>query len=383
MKIDLSSYYNNFHMMIDLIKFLEQNSVKFIDFRFTVLTGESSSITYSADDKVINDKIVNDIELSPDLNTIFLDPFCVHSTAVILCNHGTRLIAKKAYNHLLSTEIIDNIQSSFKIQFSIFDEVKFDNDLHVKLRPVQDYLSIKKNSNSVLHSNLDPLSDLRSEILLMMQESNIENPLYHKRISSFQSIIKVGYNNLLKSIDNIQKSKHIIRNVAHSYGKIATFMPNPIVQDNHNNLSLSYSLFKNNKNLSDIYSYYIGGIMKHIKTINAYSNPTVNSYKKPLALSPQLNFSFPDAVANPYLCVAAILMAGLDGIQNKTNITEEQPARSFSEALEALDKNREFLLRGDVFTNEQIDEYIRVKQEEIKKIESVIHHMEFVHYYNM
>ncbi len=367
--------------MIDLIKFLEQNSVKFIDFRFTGLTGESSSITYNADDKVINN-----IELSPDINTIFLDPFCVHSTAVILCDHGTRLIAKKAYNHVLSAKIIDNIQSSFKIRFSIFDEVKFNNNLHIKLSPVQDYLSIKKNNNTEytnLYSNLDPLSDLRSEILLMMKESSIENSLYHKRISPFQDVIKVEYSNLLESTDNIQKSKHIIRNVAHSYGKTATFMPNPVAQDGRNNLSLSYLLFKDNKNLSDIHSHYISGIMKHIKTINAYSNPTVNSYRKPLIFSSQVNLHFPDAIANPYLCVAAILMAGLDGIHNKTNITEAQPAHSLSEALEALDKDREFLLRGDVFTNAQINDYIKIKQEEIKKIEAVIHPMEFLHYYNM
>ncbi|OEY86547.1 hypothetical protein BIY23_03205 [Wolbachia pipientis] len=367
--------------MIDLKNFFDQNSVKFIDLRFTDLAGKSFSTTYIADDKVIND-----VKLSPDIKTIFLDPFCVQSTAVILCDYGSRLIAKKAYDHILSTGIIDNIQSSFKIWFSIFDEVKLNNDLHIKLSPVEDYLSIKKHSNnecSSLNSNLDPLSDLRSEILLMMKESNIENSLYHKSTSSFQGVIKVGYSSFLESTDNIQKSKHVIRNVAHSYGKTVTFMPNPILQDNSNRLSLDYLLLKHNKNLSDIYSHYVGGVMKHIKAINAYSNPTINSYRKSLTCSSELKLSFPDAIANPYLCTAAILMAGLDGIQNKINITELQPARSLREALETLDQDREFLLKENVFTNEQIDKYIRTKQEEIKKIEDILHPAEFLHYYNI
>jgi glutamine synthetase len=366
-----------FHMT-DLIKFLEQNSVKFIDFRFTDLVGKPFSITYDADDETINN-----VKLAPDIKTIFLDPFCTHSTAVILCDHGARAIAKKAYNQILSTGIIDRIESSFKIWFSVFDEVKFNNDPHVKLSPVQDYLSIKRDNSTGynnLNSNPDPLFDLRSEILLMMKESSIENPLYHKRVSLFQAVVKVGYSNLMESTDNIQKSKYIIRNVAHSYGKTATFMPNPIVQDSSNHLSLSHILLKDNKNLSDIHSNYIGGIMKHIKAINAYTNPTVNSYRKPFS---QFNLSFPDAIANPYLCVAAILMAGLDGIQNKTNIVEEQPACSLSEALKALDQDRKFLLQGNVFTDEQIDAYIRIKQGEINKIEAVIHPIEFLYYYNM
>lgn len=375
--------------MINLIKFLEENSVKFVDFRFTDLTGRVHNLTYSAD-KIAKEEV--DIDLVPDLQTIFIDPFCVQATAVVLCTHNSRLVAKKAYDYMLSTKIADEILCEFEIGFSIFDEVKFEVSQygsHVSVTPVENYLNIKKHNCGNFDSTftIDPLSDLRSEILLMMNETGIENLIYHKKVSPFQGLIRVGSSSFLNCADSIQKSKYVIRNVAHSYGKTATFMSQSVAQ---NSLCLYQSLLKNNENLfkkSENYSYYMGGIMKHMKAINAYSNPTTNSYRKLIDLpnfSLQSKLSFANSTANPYLCFAAILMAGLDGIQNKINFNEieKQTAQSLNEALETLNQDREFLLKGEVFTNEQIDEYIETKHEEIKKIETAIQPAEFLHYYN-
>ncbi|MDD9331356.1 MAG: type I glutamate--ammonia ligase [Wolbachia sp.] len=372
--------------MIDLRKFLEQNSIKLINLCFTDLIGKMSIVTYNADK--INDKYVlegsiqEEITLIPDLQTIFFDPFCVQPTATILCDivtpakpylHDSRSVAKKAYDYILSTKIANEAQFGFEIRFSVFNEVKF---------RVSSYVNLNDEFNEYYDftSTVDPLSDLRSEILLMMMESGIEKPLYHKRISPFQGSIRVDSSKFLNSADNIQKAKYVIHNVAHSYGKTATIMPQPIAQGEGNSLCLYHSLLKNNESLfdgdkSEDYLYYIGGIMKHIKAINAYSNPTTNSYKRLIDLpdfslrSEQIKLSFSDSSANPYLCFSAILMAGFDGIQNKINpdTVQKQTATSLSEALELLDKDREFLLKGKVFTNEQIDQYIKIKHEEIKK----------------
>ncbi|MDN5247588.1 MAG: hypothetical protein QWI36_00385 [Wolbachia endosymbiont of Tyrophagus putrescentiae] len=373
--------------MIELIKFIEQNSVQFVDFRFTDLVGKVHNVTYSADN------IIDERELAPDLQTIFLDPFCVQLTAVVLCDHGSRAVAKKAYDYILSIAIADKVQFGFEIGFSIFDEVNFRVDpynSHVSFSPVENYLNIKKQNRGSfdVSSAIDPLSDLRSEILLMMKESSIKNPLYHKKVSPFQGVIRVGNSSFIESADSIQKSKYVIRNVAHSYGKTATFMPKPVMQGEGNGLCLYQSLLRNNEDLfekSENYRHYMGGIMQHIKAINAFSNPTTNSYKRLINLpnfASQSKLLFPDPTANSYLCFAAVLMAGIDGIKNKLSFNETA-ARSLSEALEALDKDREFLLQGDVFTNEQIDHYITVKCDEIKKVETAVQPAEFSSYYHI
>ena len=398
--------------MIDLKKFLEQNSIKFINLRFIDLAGKVHGIIYNADkiadQYVLEANTQEEIRLIPDIQTIFCDPFCVQPTAVILCNAvlgsnlcDSRSVAKKAYDYMTSTKIADETKFSFELGFSVFDEAKFKAgpyNAHINLSPVENYLNIRKHNNEHCDftSAIDPLSDLRSEILLMMIESGINSPLCHKRISPFQGSIQVSSSSFLDSADSIQKSKYVIHNVAHSYGKTATFMPKPIAQGKSNSLCLYQSLLKNNENLfnedkSESYLHYMGGIIKHIKAINAYSNPTTNSYKKPVNLpnfslhSEQIKLSFPDSSANPYLCFAAILMAGLDGIQNKINPgnVEKQTAKSLSEALEALDKDRDFLLKGEVFTSEQIDQYIKIKNEEIKEVEAAVHPVEFICYYNI
>lgn len=355
--------------MTDIKKFLQENCVKFVDFRFTDLVGNTHSVTYNVNEVNLktNTKIrfQEGVELIPDMQTIFCDPFCAQPTAVILCSsenfhvHDSRSVTKRAYEYLLSTKIVHEAEFGFEIGFSILDK----EELQVNKA---------KNSNDGPISSVDTLFDLRSEILLMMTESGIEKPLYHKKVSPCQGLVRVSSSSILNGADNIQKSKHIIYNVAHSYGKTATFSSK---QNESNNLCLYHSLSKDNDNLFD-YSYYVGGIKKHIKVINAYANSTADSYKKsielPIVLSQlkQIKISFSDPFANPYLYLAAIFMAGLDGIQNKIDPdkVEIYPPCSLNEALDSLDKGREFLLKGRVFTNELIDQYIKIKREEIKKI---------------
>ncbi|MBV0899470.1 MAG: glutamine synthetase family protein [Wolbachia endosymbiont of Fragariocoptes setiger] len=369
--------------MTELTRFLKENEVKFVDFRFTDLIGKTNSITYNTDKL-----IVEEIQLIPDKQTIFLDPFCVQSTAVILCDKGSRSLAKRAQDYMLSTK--NEVLFGFEMNFSIFDEIKFvvkSNHSYIRLSPVEHFLNTHKNIHEDIDSTLavDPLFDLRSEILLMMRESNIKGSLSHKKISTSQGSILVENSRLLSIVDSIQKSKHIIRNVAHSYGKTATFMPNPLAQSETNSLHIYQSLQKTNENLRDDENelYYMNGIMKHIKAINAFSNPTTNSYKKTIPSPTQFTaLFFPDSAMNSYLCFAVILMAGLDGIKNKVTSNEVKMPTSLNEALNALNEDRDFLLQGKVFTNEQIDQYIKIKRDEIKQIESAINPMEFYYYSN-
>lgn len=355
--------------MTDIKKFLQENFVKFIDFRFTDLVGNTHSVTYNVNEVNIEAgtkiSFQEGVELIPDMQTIFCDPFCTQPTAVILCNfknchlHDSRSVTKRAYDYLFSTKIVHEAEFGFEIGFSILDEEELQ-------------ASKAKNSNGELISTVDTLFDLRSETLLMMMEAGIEKPLYHKKISPCQGLVGVSSGSILNGADNIQKSKHIIYNIAHSYGKTATFSSK---QNESNNLCLYHSLSKDNDNLFD-YLYYVGGIKKHIKVINAYTNSTVDSYKRSIELPTvlpqlkQIKISFSDPFANPYLYLAAIFMAGLDGIQNKIDPdkVEIYPACSLNGALDSLDKDREFLLKGRVFTNELIDQYIKMKREKIKKI---------------
>ena len=341
--------------MTDVKKFLQENSIKFIDFRFTDLIGNTHSVTYNVNevDVETNTKISfqEGVELIPDIRTIFCDPFCAQPTAVILCGSentlcDSRSVTRRAYDYLLSTKIASEAKFEFEIGFSILDEREI-------------------NSSDSFISTVDELFDLRSEILLMMMESGVEKPLYHKKVSPGQGLVKVGISSILNSADNIQKSKHIIYNVAHSYGKIATFAPT------QSELCLYHSLLKGNNSVFD-YPCYIGGIIKHIKAINAYGNSAPNSYKKSIELPyfhpqlKQIKIPSSDPLTNPYLYFAAILMAGVDGIQNKIDPNEigVQPAQSLSEILDSLNTDREFLLKGKVFTDEQIDQYIKTKREE-------------------
>jgi len=283
---------------------------------------------------------------------------------------------------------------------------------------------------------VDSLQDMRSAMCLALEEQGVEVEVHHHEVAApGQCEIGTKFNTLVKRADWLQILKYTVWNVARSYGKTATFMPKPVVGDNGSGMHVHQSVWKGGQNLfagdgyaglSDFALYYIGGVIKHAKALNAITNPGTNSYKRlvpgfeapinlaysarnrsascriPFVSSPKgrrVEVRFPDPTANPYLCFAALLMAGLDGVQNKIHpgdpldknlydLEPEEaakvphPCASLDEALVSLDKDREFLTRGGVFSNDMIDAYIALKYEEVQRFRMTTHPVEFDMYYS-
>ena len=284
---------------------------------------------------------------------------------------------------------------------------------------------------------VDSQQDVRSAMCLTMEEMGLDVEVHHHEVGTAgQGEIGVRFNTLLSKADEVQIYKYCVHNVAHAHGLTATFMPKPIVGDNGSGMHVHMSIFKDGDNLfhGDEYSdlsetalYYIGGIFKHAKALNAYTNAGTNSYKRlvpgfeapvmlaysarnrsascriPYEVNPKgrrIEIRFPDSIANPYLCFAALLMAGLDGIKNKIHpgdasdddlydltVEEEakipQVATSLEEALAALDTDRDFLKAGGVFSDDAIDAYIELKMEEVQRMRMTTHPIEFDMYYSV
>ena len=284
---------------------------------------------------------------------------------------------------------------------------------------------------------VDSLQDIRAAMVLALEEAGVPVEVFHHEVATAgQCEIGTQFSTLTKRADWTQILKYIVHNVAHAYGKTATFMPKPIVGDNGSGMHVHMSLWKDGKNLfagngyaglSELALYYIGGVIKHAKALNAITNPSTNSYKRlvpgfeapvmlaysarnrsasiriPIAASEKarrIETRFPDPMANPYLCFAALMMAGLDGIQNKIHpgdpsdknlydLPPEEEAlvpkvcHSLDMALDELDKDREFLTRGGVFTNDMIDAYIELKMEDVTKFRMTTHPAEFAMYYSL
>ena len=280
------------------------------------------------------------------------------------------------------------------------------------------------------------MTDLRAEMVSTLMELGVEMEKHHHEVAPSQNELGIKFAGLVRCADNVQLYKYVVHQVAHSYGKTATFLPKPIIDDNGSGMHVHQSIFKDGKSsfagngyadLSETALYYIGGIIKHAQAINAFTNPTTNSYKRlvpgfeapvllaysarnrsascriPFASSPngkRVEVRFPDASSNPYLAFTSMLMAGLDGIQNRIhpgeamdkNLYDLPPEElqdiptvcaSLREAVTALDKDREFLVKGDVFTDEQISAYIELKWEEIYRFEHTPHPVEFDMYYSV
>ena len=283
---------------------------------------------------------------------------------------------------------------------------------------------------------VDSLQDIRSAMCLALEDVGVEVEVHHHEVAApGQCEIGTKFAPLVQRADWIQRLKYVVHNVAHSYGKTATFMPKPVVGDNGSGMHVHQSVWKGGKNLfagngyaglSELALYYIGGIIKHARALNAITNPGTNSYKRlvpgfeaPVKLAysarnrsasirvpyvqsdkaRRIEVRFPDPTANPYLAFAAMMMAGLDGIQNKIHpgdpadknlydLPPEEDAKiptvcsSLEQALEYLDKDREFLTRGGVFSNEMIDAYIELKQQEVTRFRMTTHPVEFDMYYS-
>jgi glutamine synthetase len=364
-----------------------------------------------------------------------------------------RYVAKKAEEYVKSTGIADTAYFGPEAEFFIFDDIRWGADISgcfVKIDSEEASWNTEKvyEGGNLGHRPtvkggyfpvppVDSQQDIRSAMCLAMEEMGIIVETHHHEVATAgQNEIGMKFNTLIKKADELQLYKYCVHNVAHAYGKTATFMPKPIVGDNGSGMHVHQSLAKDGKNLfsgneygglSQIALYYIGGIIKHARALNAITNPLTNSYKRlvpgfeapvmlaysarnrsasiriPYVPNPKgrrIEVRFPDPGANPYLAFAAMMMAGLDGIQNKIHPGEASDkdlydlppeeekkiptvCHALDQALDALDKDREFLTKGGVFTNDLIDAYIELKMQDVTRFRMTTHPIEFDMYYSV
>jgi len=460
---------------------IKENEVKFIDLRFTDTKGKEQHVTipshqvspdFFEDGKMFDGssiggwKTINDSDmvLMPDPSTAVLDPFFEESTLIIRCDivepntlqgydRDPRSTAKRAEDFLKSSGIADTVLFGPEPEFFLFDDVRFGSSISGSHVAIDDIEGARNSSTKYEGGNkghrpavkggyfpvppVDSAQDLRSTMCLTMEEMGLVVEAHHHEVATAgQNEVATRFNTLTKKADEIQIYKYVVHNVAHAFGKTATFMPKPMFGDNGSGMHCHMSLSKDGNNLfsgdkygglSETALYYIGGIIKHAKAINAYANPTTNSYKRlvpgyeapvmlaysarnrsasiriPHVSSPKamrIEARFPDPAANPYLAFAALLMAGLDGIINKIHPGDAmdkdlyhlppeeaaeipQVAGSLEEALNCLDADREFLTRGGVFSDDAIDAYIALRTEENDRIRMTPHPVEFELYYSV
>jgi glutamine synthetase type I len=464
----------------DVFKTIKENEVKFVDLRFTDTKGKEQHVSVPAkafgEDKFKDGHAfdgssiagwkgieASDMLLMPDPDSARMDPFYDEPTLAISCDvlepstgkgyeRDPRTIAKKAEAYLKSTGLGDTAYFGPEPEFFIFDAVEWKVDMSgsfVKIFSEEAPWSAdaKFEGGNLGHRPpvkggyfpvppVDSLQDMRSAMCLALEEQGVEVEVHHHEVAApGQCEIGTKFNTLVKRADWLQILKYTVHNVARSYGKTATFMPKPVVGDNGSGMHVHQSVWKGSKNLfagdgyaglSDFALYYIGGIIKHAKALNAITNPGTNSYKRlvpgfeaPINLAysarnrsascripyvasdkgRRVEVRFPDPTANPYLAFAAMLMAGLDGVQNKIHpgdpldknlydLEPEEaakvphPCASLDEALENLDQDRAFLTRGGVFTDDMIDAYIALKYEEVQRFRMTTHPIEFEMYYS-
>ncbi len=466
----------------DVMKMIKDNEVKFIDFRFTDTKGKEQHVsvpahTIDADkleegqmfdgSSIAGWKPINesDMIMKPDTTTAVIDPFTEESTLNITCDiiesndmqgyeKDPRSIAKRAEAYLNETGIGDTAYFGNEPEFFIFDSVKWDTGfgLGKAFYEIHSEEADWESGSDLEGGNrghrprikggyfpvppVDSLHDLRAQMCLAIEEMGVTTEVHHHEVGTAgQCEIGALFNTLVKKADETQILKYCVHNVAHIYGKTATFMPKPIAVDNGNGMHVHQSIAKDGVNLFDGDEYgnlsetalhYIGGIIKHAQALNAFTNSSTNSYKRlvpgfeapemlaysaknrsaairiPFVSNPKgrrIEVRFPDPTANPYLAFAAMLMAGLDGIKNKIDpgqpgdedlyeLTEKEKASipkvcsSLDQALHALDKDREFLKAGGVFTDNVIDSFIDLKMEEVTALRASPHPVEFDMYYS-
>jgi len=463
-----------------VLQMVKEKEVKFVDLRFTDPRGKWQHLTMDlglVDEELLTDgtmfdgssiagwKAINesDMTLMPDSTTAVMDPFAAQATLVMFCDvlepsthqayaRCPRSISKRAEAYLKSSGAGDTAYFGPEAEFFLFDDVRFHVGMHEAFYKLDDVEAPHRRGMAADQGNsghrppvkggyfpvppVDSGQDIRSEMLQVIREMGVETEKHHHEVATSQHELGVKFSTLVKTADNMQIYKYVVHNVAHSYGKTATFMPKPVYGDNGSGMHCHQSIWKAGKplfagsgysDLSDMALFYIGGIIKHARAINAFSNPLTNSYKRlipgfeapvllaysarnrsascriPHSASPngkRVEVRFPDPGANPYLAYAAMLMAGLDGIENKIhpgdpmdkNLYDLPPEElkdvptvcgSLREALSNLDANRTFLKKGGVFTDDFIDSYIELKMEEVYRFEHTPHPVEFDMYYSV
>ena len=464
----------------DVLNKINEYGVKFVDFRFTDTKGKEQHVSVPStvvDEETFTEgkmfdgssvagwKGINesDMILMPDPATAVLDPFTDEPTINITCNvvepatgegyeRYPRSIADRAEAYLKASGIADIAYFGPENEFFVFDDVKWSTEMgHCSYQIDSEEAAWSSNrmyeEGNIGHRPgvkggyfpvppVDSLHDIRSAMCLAMEEMGLKVEVHHHEVATAgQCEIGVAFNTLVRKSDEVQVLKYCIHNVAHSYGKTATFMPKPLVGDNGNGMHVHMSLMKDGVNLfsgeeygglSEMALFYIGGVIKHARAINAFANPATNSYKRlvpgfeapvmlayssrnrsasiriPYVSNPKarrIEVRFPDSVANPYLAFSAMMMAGLDGIKNQIHPGEAmdkdlydlppeeeaeipQVAFSLDQALEALDQDRDFLKAGGVFTDDVIDGYIELKQEEVERLRLATNPVEFDLYYS-
>ena len=463
-----------------ILSLIDDNNIKFVDLRLTDTLGKEQHITLPS--HVVDNDLLNkgkmfdgssiagwknidesDMVLKPDLTTAVIDPFYSDPTLNLRCDviephtsenyiRDPRSIAHKAEQFLKDSGVADQAFFGPEPEFFIFDDVRWEDHISGSFYQVDtdegSWNSAKSNEEGNIGHRpglkggyfpvppVDSLQDMRSAICSTLEEMGVATEVHHHEVATGgQCEIGTRFDTLVRRADMNQILKYVVLNVAHNYGKTATFMPKPLVGDNGSGMHIHQSLFKNGKNLfagndyanlSETALFYIGGILKHARALNAFANASTNSYKRlvpgfeaPVLLTysarnrsaavripfvysdkeRRAEIRFGDASGNPYLTFASMLMAGLDGIKNKIHpgqpadknlyalSPEEQQTiptvcASLNQAMESLDADRDFLKVGGVFSDDAIDGYLELKKEEVTRLRMSTHPVEFDMYYS-
>ncbi len=468
-------------MSVDsVLKLIKDEEVRFVDLRFTDTRGKDQHVTFPShqldadvfeDGKMFDGSSIagwkgiheSDMILMPDASTAVLDPFFEEKTLIVRCDivepatgqgyeRDPRSLAKRAEAYLKSTGIGDTAFFGPEPEFFVFDDVRWSQEMRggfYEIDSDEGYWSSKKQMESGNPGHrpgikggyfpvppVDSLQDLRSEMCVVLERMGIPVEVHHHEVANAgQCEIGTRFDSLVRRADSLQILKYVVHNVAHSFGKTVTFMPKPLVGDNGSGMHCHQSLAKAGQNLfpgdryggmSDLALHYIGGIIKHARAINAFTNASTNSYKRlvpgfeaptmlaysarnrsasiriPWISNPKgrrIEVRFPDCTANPYFAFSVMLMAGIDGIKNKLDpgapmdkdLYDLEPeeakhiptvCHSLDQALDCLDKDRDFLKAGGVFTDDTIDAYIALKMQEVTRFRMTPHPCEFDMYYS-
>ena len=463
----------------DVLKYIKDENIDWVDLRFTDPKGKWQHLTMCADfvdadsfeDGIMFDgssiagwKAINesDMALIPDATTAVMDPFSAQPQMILFCdirepstgqgyNRDPRSVAKRAEEYLKSTGIGDTAYFGPEPEFFVFDDVRFDVSMNRVFYEFDSDEGPYVTGKIMEESNMghrppvkggyfpvppvDASHDLRAEMVTVMKEMGLEMDKHHHEVAPSQHELGMTFSTLVRTADNVQINKYCTHMTAHTYGKTATFMPKPVIGDNGSGMHVHQSIWKDGKplfagsgyaDLSDMALYYIGGNIKHAKSLNAFTNPSTNSYKRlipgfeapvllaysarnrsascriPYSTSPngkRVEIRFPDPTANPYLAFTAMMMAGLDGIENKIhpgdamdkNLYDLPPEElaevptvcgSLREALEALEADKDYLKKGGVMDDDMINGYLALKWEEVYNFEHTPHPVEWEMYYS-